>query len=43
MATWPRGRLLDEDALDETLTFLLSDASRNVTGSDFTVDDGQSL
>lgn len=41
--TWPRRRLLDEDALDEMLIFLLSDASRNVTGSDFTIDDGQSL
>ncbi|WP_375383099.1 SDR family NAD(P)-dependent oxidoreductase [uncultured Sphingomonas sp.] len=43
MATWPRRRMLDEDALDETLLFLLSDASRNVTGSDMIVDDGQSL
>ncbi|MBU2289319.1 MAG: SDR family oxidoreductase [Gammaproteobacteria bacterium] len=40
---WPRRRILDEDALDETLVFLLSDASRNVTGSDMIVDDGQSL
>lgn len=43
IATWPRRRMLDEDALDETLTYLLSDASRNVTGADFVVDDGQSL
>jgi NAD(P)-dependent dehydrogenase (short-subunit alcohol dehydrogenase family) len=41
--TWPRRRMLDEDALDETLVFLLSDASRNVTGSDMIIDDGQSL
>lgn len=41
--TWPRQRLLDEDSLDATLLYLLSDASRNVTGSDFVIDDGQSL
>jgi NAD(P)-dependent dehydrogenase (short-subunit alcohol dehydrogenase family) len=43
MATWPRRRLLDDDALDSTLLYLLSDASKGVTGSDFTIDDGQSL
>lgn len=43
IATWPRRRLLDENALDSTLLYLLSDASRNVTGSDFVIDDGQSL
>lgn len=43
IATWPRRRMLNEDALDETLLFLLSDASRNVTGSDMVIDDGQSL
>lgn len=43
MAKWPRRRLLDEDALDEALLWLLSDASRNVTGSEIVVDDGQSL
>lgn len=43
MATWPRRRLLDEDALDATLVYLLSDESKGVTGSDFTIDDGQSL
>jgi NAD(P)-dependent dehydrogenase (short-subunit alcohol dehydrogenase family) len=41
--SWPRRRMLDDDALDATLLFLLSDASRNVTGSDFVIDDGQSL
>lgn len=41
--SWPRRRMLDDDALDATLLYLLSDASRNVTGSDFVVDDGQSL
>ena len=43
MAKWPRRRMLDEDALDPMLLYLLSDASTGVTGSDFTVDDGQSL
>lgn len=43
MAKWPRRRMLDEDALDPMLIYLLSDASKGVTGSDFTVDDGQSL
>lgn len=43
IATWPRRRMLDEDALDRMLLFLLSNESRNVTGSDFVVDDGQSL
>lgn len=38
-----RRRLLDSDALDAMLLFLLSDASRQVTGSTFTLDDGQSL
>lgn len=41
--SWPRRRMLDDDALDATLLFLLSDASRNVTGADFVIDDGQSL
>jgi len=40
---WPRRRMLEDDALNETLVYLLSDASRNVTGSDFVIDDGQSL
>ncbi len=43
IATWPRRRMLDEDSLDASLLYLLSDASRNVTGSDFVIDDGQSL
>jgi NAD(P)-dependent dehydrogenase (short-subunit alcohol dehydrogenase family) len=41
--TWPRRRMLDDNALDAALIYLLSDESRNVTGSDFTIDDGQSL
>lgn len=43
VGTWPRRRLLEEDALDAMLIYLLSDGSRGVTGSDFVVDDGQSL
>jgi NAD(P)-dependent dehydrogenase (short-subunit alcohol dehydrogenase family) len=43
MTKWPRRRMLDEDALDPTLLYLLSDASKGVTGADFTIDDGQSL
>lgn len=42
-ATWPRRRMLDDDALDSMLLYLLGDESRNVTGSDFVIDDGQSL
>ena len=38
-----RRRLLDEDALDDMLAFLLSDRARQVTGATFTIDDGQSL
>ena len=40
---WPRRRLVEDDALDAILLYLLSADSRNVTGADFTVDDGQSL
>ena len=38
-----RRRLLDVDALDPILIYLLSDASAQVTGSTFNIDDGQSL
>lgn len=38
-----RRRLLNVDALDPMLLFLLSDASAQVTGSTFNIDDGQSL
>jgi len=41
--SFPRRRLLDEDALDSMLLYLLSDAARNTTGADITIDDGQSL
>lgn len=38
-----RRRLLDSDALDDMLLYLMSDRSRQVTGAIFTIDDGQSL
>lgn len=38
-----RRRLLDASALDPMLLYLLSDASAQVTGGTFTIDDGQSL
>lgn len=38
-----RRRLLDTGSLDAMLLYLLSDASAQVTGSTFTIDDGQSL
>lgn len=38
-----RRRLLETDALDDMLLYLLSDRSRQVTGAAFTIDDGQSL
>jgi NAD(P)-dependent dehydrogenase (short-subunit alcohol dehydrogenase family) len=38
-----RRRLLAADALNPMLLYLLSDASAQVTGSTFTIDDGQSL
>jgi NAD(P)-dependent dehydrogenase (short-subunit alcohol dehydrogenase family) len=43
VAGFPRRRLMDESDLDAVITWLTSDASRAVTGSLFTVDDGQSL
>jgi NAD(P)-dependent dehydrogenase (short-subunit alcohol dehydrogenase family) len=42
-ASFPRGRLMDEGALDAMLLYLCSDASDPVTGSVFTIDDGQML
>lgn len=38
-----RRRLLDAEALTPMLLYLLSDASAQVTGATFTIDDGQSL
>ncbi|MGH6780575.1 MAG: SDR family NAD(P)-dependent oxidoreductase [Sphingomonadaceae bacterium] len=43
IAKWPRKRLMRDSDLDAMLLYLASDASRSVTGSVFTVDDGQSL
>jgi NAD(P)-dependent dehydrogenase (short-subunit alcohol dehydrogenase family) len=43
IATFPRRRLMDDSDLDAVIGWLSSDASRAVTGSVFTVDDGQSL
>lgn len=40
---FPRKRLMETDALDPMILYLASDASEQVTGSVFTVDDGQSL
>jgi NAD(P)-dependent dehydrogenase (short-subunit alcohol dehydrogenase family) len=40
---FPRRRLMAESDLDTALLYLCSDASRCVTGSSFTIDDGQSL
>ena len=41
--TFPRRRLCQLSSLDIPLLFLCSDASRGVTGSVLTIDDGQSL
>lgn len=43
VAGFPRRRLMAEDDLTATALYLCSDAARAVTGSVFTVDDGQSL
>lgn len=40
---FPRRRVMPEDALDPILLYLASDASAPVTGSVFTIDDGQTL
>jgi NAD(P)-dependent dehydrogenase (short-subunit alcohol dehydrogenase family) len=42
-AAMPRGRLLSVDALDPIVLYLCSDISSQVTGSVFTIDDGQTL
>ena len=43
IAAMHRGRLLEPDALDDMLLYLLSDRSSQVTGAVFTIDDGASL
>jgi len=43
IATFPRKRLAQESDLDGMLLLLCSDASRTITGSLLTVDDGQAL
>lgn len=43
LASFPRKRTMNVDALDPLLLYLCSDASAQVTGSVFTVDDGQTL
>jgi NAD(P)-dependent dehydrogenase (short-subunit alcohol dehydrogenase family) len=43
LKSFPRRRLVDEDGLDGAVLYLLSDAAKNTTGADLTVDDGQSL
>ena len=43
IASFPRRRIMDAGALDAMLLFLASDASAQVTGSVFTIDDGQTL
>lgn len=43
LATFPRGRVMDVDVLDPIVTYLCADASAQVTGSVFTIDDGQTL
>ncbi len=40
---FPRRRLMDIEALDPMLLYLCSDCSAHVTGSVFTIDDGQTL
>lgn len=43
IAGFPRRRLMDVSDLDSMALYLASDASRAITGSVFTLDDGQSL
>jgi len=41
--TFPRRRLMDEDGLDAALLMLAGAPGRQITGSAFTLDDGQLL
>ncbi|ALG60445.1 MULTISPECIES: SDR family NAD(P)-dependent oxidoreductase [Citromicrobium] len=43
IASWHRRRLMDLETLDDMALYLASDASRFVTGSAITIDDGQGL
>lgn len=43
IAKFPRRRVMEEDALDPLILYLASDSSAPVTGSVFTLDDGQTL
>lgn len=43
IASFPRRRLQPIESLDQTVLYLLSDASKHMTGSVITLDDGQSL
>lgn len=43
IASFPRRRLMAQEDLDPVISWLTSDASRAVTGSVVTVDDGQSI
>jgi len=43
LARFPRQRVMDAEALDPMLLYLSSDASRQITGGVFTLDDGQTL
>lgn len=43
LAGFPRRRIMSVEALDPMILYLASDASREVTGSVFTIDDGQTL
>ncbi|MBT0669538.1 SDR family oxidoreductase [Novosphingobium profundi] len=43
LSAMPRGRLMEQEALDATLLHLLSDESRFLTGADIRIDDGQTL
>ena len=43
IARFPKRRLMGEEGLDAMILFLCSDASEFVTGTDFILDDGQTL
>lgn len=43
IARFPKRRLMDEQGLDAMILFLCSEASEFVTGTDFVLDDGQTL